>query len=100
VSAFVEDGRLKEKAMEHLVRRFRLFAVTGLIALSLSAFAGTAAAATGPAPGTGLVGACNMLLAWGVGANRGMANAMSVDNASGNDGMWQAVAVSGCPLRP
>jgi hypothetical protein len=86
--------------MERMARRFRFFAVTGLIALSLSAFAGTAAAATDPAPGTGLVGACNMLLAWGVGANGGMANAMSVDNADGNDGMWQAVAVSGCPLRP
>jgi hypothetical protein len=77
--------------MERMARRLRLFAVTGLIALSLSAFAGTAAAATGPAQGTGLVGACNMLL-----ANYGMANAMSVDNATGNDGMWQAVAVSGC----
>lgn len=86
--------------MERVVRRFRLFVVTALIALSLSAFAGTAAAATGPAPGTGLVGACNMLRAWGAGANGGMANAMSVDNANGNDGMWRAVAVSGCPLRP
>ena len=86
--------------MERFVRRFRLLVVAALIALSLSAFAGTATAATGPAQGTGLVGACNMLLAWGAGANGGMANAMSVDNANGNDGMWQAVAVSGCPLRP
>ena len=86
--------------MERMARRFRLVAVTALIALSLSAFAGTAAAATGPAQGTGLVGACNMLLAWGAGANGGMANAMAVNNANGNAGMWQAVAVSGCPLRP
>lgn len=82
--------------MEHLVRRFRLLAVAAVIALSLSAFVGSAAAATGPAPGTGLVGACNMLQAWGVGANGGMANAMSVNNANGNDGMWRAVDVSGC----
>lgn len=86
--------------MVHVVRRFRVVAVTALIALTLSAFAGTAAAATGAAPGTGLIGACNMLLAWDVGANGGMANAMSVDNAAGNDGMWHAVAVSGCPLKP
>jgi hypothetical protein len=86
--------------MVRVTRRFRLLAVTAVIALSLSGFAGTAAAATGPAQGTGLVGACNMLLAWGVGANGGMARAMSVDNANGNDGMWGAVAVSGCPLTP
>ncbi len=82
--------------MEHLVRRFRLLAVAAVIALSLSAFAGTAAGTTDPAPGTGLVGACNMLQAWGVGANGGMANAMSVNNANGNNGMWRAVDVSGC----
>lgn len=79
--------------MEHVVRRFRLLAVAALIALSLSAFAGTAAAATG---------ACNMLHAWGVGANGGMANAMVRNNpagdifsGNGNAGMWNAVAVSG-----
>lgn len=86
--------------MTDIGRRLRLLMVTAVVVLSLSAFAGTAAAATGPAQGTGLVGACNMLLAWGAGANGGMANAMSVDNAEGNDGMWQGVAVSGCPLRP
>jgi hypothetical protein len=86
--------------MTDMARRVRLLVVTAVVALSLSAFAGTAAAATGPAQGTGLVGACNMLLAWGAGANGGMANAMSVDDANGNDGMWQAVAVSGCPLTP
>lgn len=82
--------------MIRVTRRFRLLAVTAVIALSLSGFAGTAAAANGPAE----VGACNMLLALGVGANGGMAHAMSVDNANGNDGMWGAVAASGCPLRP
>jgi hypothetical protein len=86
--------------MTDMARRVRLLVVTAVVALSLSAFAGTAAAATGPAQGTGLVGACNMLLAWGAGANGGMANAMSVDDANGNDGMWHAVAVSGCPLTP
>jgi hypothetical protein len=46
------------------------------------------------------VGACNMLNAWGAGAKGGMANAMSVNDANGDNGMWHAVAVSGCPLRP
>jgi hypothetical protein len=90
---------LKEKAMERVARRFRLFVVTALIALSLSAFAGTAAAATGPAPGTGLVGSCNMLLALGVGANGGLARAFSVENVNGWDGKWGAVAASGCDLQ-
>lgn len=86
--------------MEKIGRRARLLAVTATLALGLSAFAGTAAAASGPTQGTGLVGACNMLLAWGAGEYGGMARAMSVDNANGNDGMWLAVANSGCPLRP
>jgi hypothetical protein len=65
--------------------------LTTLAVLSLAGFAGSASAATGPAPGTGMTGACNMLL-----AGAGMANAMSRDNAQGNDGMYHAVAVSGC----
>lgn len=84
--------------MERLVRRFRLLAVTAVIALSLSSFAGTALAATGPAQGTGLVGACNML------RDATMATIPMVRNnpdgsifsGNGNAGMWNAVAVSGC----
>ncbi|HET8558485.1 MAG TPA: hypothetical protein VFL58_14355, partial [Gaiellaceae bacterium] len=49
---------------------------------ALMALAGTAAVSTasaGPSPTpSGLTGACNMLHAWGVGTNGGMANAMSV----------------------
>ena len=85
--------------MERVARRFRLLAVAALIALSVSAFAGTAAAATGPAPGTGLVGSCNMLLALNVGANGGLARAFSVENVNGWDGKWGAVAASGCDLQ-
>jgi hypothetical protein len=54
------------------------------------------AAGTGPAPGTGMTGACNMANAWGVGAQGGMAHAMSVDNPNGNAGMAVAVVSSGC----
>jgi hypothetical protein len=78
----------------------RVVAITGALAVGITAFAGSASAASSPAAGTGLIGACNMLNAWGVGENGGMANAMAVDDANGNDGMWHAVAVSGCPLRP
>ncbi len=75
--------------MEHLVRRFRLLAVAALIALSLSAFAGTAAAATG---------ACNML------HDATMATIPMVRNnpdgnwllGNGNAGMFNALTVSGC----
>jgi hypothetical protein len=80
-------------------RRFRVLTVTALIALSLSVFAGTASAATGPAAGTGLTGSCNMLLALGVGANGGLAGAFSVENVNGWDGKWVAVAASGCELQ-
>ncbi len=78
--------------MEHVVRRFRLLAVTAVIALSLSSFAGTALAATGPAQGTGFVGACNML------RDATMTTIPMVRNISGNGdaGMWNAVAASGC----
>ena len=83
--------------MEHVIRRFRLFVVAGLVALSLSAFAGTAAAAQGPA----FTGACNMVSSFGVGVNgtAGMGNAMQQfgghDNANGDAGMWLAVDQSG-----
>ena len=84
--------------MERALRRSRLLAIAALIALSLSAFAGTAAAATAPAQGTGLVGACNML------RDATMATIPMVRNnpdgsifsGNGNAGMWHAVDVSGC----
>jgi hypothetical protein len=55
--------------------------------------------ASSPTP-NGFVGACNMLQAWpgistGVPVGGGMQNAMTVDNANGNAGMWTAVAASG-----
>ncbi len=75
-------------------RRLRVTLATGLVVLSLTAFAGTVSATPGPTP-NGFTGACNMLQAWGVGARGGMANAMSVDNPNGNVGMWRAVAESG-----
>ena len=85
--------------MVPMPRRLRLLMVTAVVALSLSAFAGTAVAATSPAPGTGLVGSCNMLLALNVGANGGLAGAFSVENVNGWDGKWGAVAASGCDLQ-
>lgn len=75
--------------MGRLNRRFRLLAVTAVIALSLSGFAGTAAAANGPAQ----VGACNMVHAL---ANGGLFHAWVVENANGWDGKWAAIAASGC----
>jgi len=84
--------------MERTLRRFRVVSVTVLVALSLTAFSGSVSAAPGPTPNGG-TGACNMVQAWGVGARGGMANAMTVNNPNGNDGMNRAVDVSGgyCP---
>lgn len=70
----------------------KLIAVTAAVAAL--GFAGAATAGPGPTP-SGFTGACNMLNAWGVGAQGGMAHAMSVDNPRGNDGMWTAVWNSG-----
>jgi len=85
--------------MVRVVKRIRVLAVSAVVVLSLSVFAGTAAAATDPAPGTGLVGACNMLAALSVGAKGGLAHAFSEENISGWDGKWGAVAASGCELQ-
>jgi hypothetical protein len=84
--------------MTRITRRFRILAGTAVIALTLSGFAGTAAAATGPAPGTDLVGSCNMILALNVGANGGLFGAWVVENANGWDGKWVSIAASGCPF--
>jgi hypothetical protein len=70
----------------------KLFVITAAVAAL--GFAGTATAGPGPTS-SGLTGACNMLNAWGVGAQGGMAHAMSVDNPLGNAGMWTAVWNSG-----
>ena len=62
-------------------------------AILMVAMAGAAAAATGPAPGTGLVGACNMLL------DKTMVTIpMARAAAQGIAGMFHAVDVSGCSL--
>ncbi len=72
--------------------RLALVLVTTLAAMSASTI--PVAVADGPAPGTGLVGACNMLL-----AGTSMTDiAMSHDNPQGNIGMFRAVDVSGCIL--
>lgn len=80
--------------MARTSRRFRMTSVAGLVVLSLAAFAGTVSADPGTTP-NGHTGACNMLQAWGVGAQGGMENAMSRDDPNGNLGMWRAVAESG-----
>lgn len=67
------------------LRRLRLVLVTGLVMLSLLAFAGGVSA-----------NACHMGNSAGVGAKGGMIHAMSVNNPNGNDGMSRAKAESGC----
>ena len=65
--------------------------VVAALATAMLTGAGSAQAATGPAPGTGLTGACNMLL------DPTMATVpMTHDAAQGNAGMYHAVDVSGC----
>ena len=83
------EALAEEKMAKRWIARILLVSMLGIALLGLSSE--VAAAASGPAPGTGLVGACNMLAADG-----GMANAMSVDNPHGNLGMSTAVDVSGC----
>ena len=89
--------------MDRTPRRFRVALVTGLVMLSLAAFAGSVSAAPGPTP-NGFTGACNMVASWpgagpgegvGVQPGGGMENAMTVNNPNGNAGMERAVGVSG-----
>ena len=90
--------------MDRAFRRFRVVLVTGLVTLSLTAFAGTVSAAPGPTP-NGFTGACNMVASWpgagpgegvGVQPGGGMENAMVRNlNGNGNAGMTRAVEVSG-----
>ena len=75
-------------------RRYRVALVAGLVALSLTAFAGSASAAPGTTP-NGHTGACNMLQAYGAGAQGGIVNAWSHADANGYAGMWRSVAESG-----
>lgn len=89
-------------------RRLRVALATGLVTLSLTAFAGSVSAAPGPTP-NGFTGACNMVASWpgdgpaqgvGVQPGGGMENAMERNlNGNGNAGMTRAVDVSGgyCP---
>ena len=81
--------------MRRLIRRSRLALVSGVVVLSLTALPGVVSASPSPTP-NGYCGAKNMVQAWGVGANGGMARAMSVDNPNGNAGMFRAVANSAC----
>ena len=82
--------------MDRAFRRFRVVLVTGLVTLSLTAFAGSVSAAPGPTP-NGFTGACNML------NDATMATIPMVRNnpdgdifaGNGNAGMWRAVAESG-----
>lgn len=89
--------------MDRSSRRFRVAVATGLVMLSLTAFAGSASAAPGPTP-SGWTGACNMMAAVsvadggssvGVKPGGGMVNAMTVNNPNGNVGMYRAVANTG-----
>ena len=97
--------------MDRTLRRFRGVLVAGLVTLSLTAFAGSAAAAPSETP-NGFVGACNMVASWpgagpgegvGVQPGGGMENAMFGtpayerlgDDHKGNLGMTRVVTVSG-----
>jgi hypothetical protein len=69
----------------------RLIIVIMSSAILMVATAGAAIAGPGAAPGTGLVGACNMLLDATM-----VSIPMARDAAQGNAGMFHAVDVSGC----
>lgn len=79
------------------MRKVLILAATVAAALSV----GVATSAATPTTPGGYCGAMNMLQAWpGGGANvpdgGGMENAMTVDNANGNTGMFTAVGASAC----
>jgi hypothetical protein len=69
----------------------KIFAAMAIAAAPVALSAMPAVAASGPAPGTGLTGACNMLRDPTM-----VTTPMTHDSAQGNAGMFLAVAVSGC----
>jgi hypothetical protein len=89
-----DPGHQEENVMNRTPKRFRVLLTTGLVTLSLTAFAGGASADPGTTP-NGHTGACNMLQAYGAGAQGGIVNAWSHADANGYAGMWRAVAESG-----
>ena len=79
------------------MKKVLILAATVAAALSV----GVATSAATPTTPGGYCGALNMLHAWpggggNVPAGGGMQNAMTVDNANGNAGMFTAVAASAC----
>jgi orotidine-5'-phosphate decarboxylase len=90
---FIRTDTNKEDEMKKVL----ILAATVAAALSI----GVATSAATPTTPGGYCGAMNMLQAWpGGGANvpdgGGMENAMTVDNANGNTGMFTAVGASAC----
>jgi hypothetical protein len=83
--------------MDRTLRRFRGVLVAGLVTLSLTAFAGGASAAPDTTP-NGHTGSCNMLQAYGAGAQGGIVNAWDKADANGVAGMFRAAAVTGTPF--
>jgi len=82
---------------EDKVKRLLILAATLAAALSV----GVATSGAAPETPNGYCGAANMLNAWpGGGANvpngGGMQNAMTVNNANGNNGMFGAVGATAC----
>ncbi len=88
MSAFLEPGAQRRTQMTRMATRVRLLAITALVALSLGAFAGGAAAASGP----DFPGACNMLHA----LKGGLYHAWVVENPNGWAGKWVSIDASGC----
>lgn len=78
-------------------RRLRVALATGLVTLSLTAFAGSVSAAPGTTP-NGHTGSCNMLQAYHVGEQNGIGNAWDKADANGVAGMFRAAAVTGTPF--
>jgi hypothetical protein len=74
--------------------RMSLVVVMSAVPLALSSV--SAAAATGPSRGTGLIGGCNMLR--DATMLPGTGGAMDHDSAQGTTGMFIGVAASGDPF--
>jgi hypothetical protein len=83
--------RIKRKKTMANRRVAKTLVVLTIAAAPVALSAMPTAAASGPAPGTGLTGACNMLH-----DSTMLTTPMTVDAAQGNAGMCTAVAVSGC----
>jgi hypothetical protein len=83
--------------MTRITTAKKVLMVMAMTGATLAGSAGIASAGPGPAPGTGVIGGCNMLLDPTMMTVPMVKDTLHGNGANGNAGMFGAVAASGDP---